>query len=105
MRPITRSDVQRATEISARYPFAHGAPFHVGDPSAIGIQSLQEPDWGDPSPLGDDEVPVFWACGVTPQNAVLNAKPDICITHTPGCMLITDIDENQEVPVYSGAGR
>ena len=105
MRPIARSDVQRATEISARYPFAHGAPVHVGDPEAIGIHALDRPDWGDPNPVGDDEVPVFWACGVTPQNAVLNAKPDICITHTPGCMLITDVDESLEVPVYRGAGR
>ncbi|MCP5002079.1 MAG: putative hydro-lyase [Hyphomicrobiales bacterium] len=105
MRPIARADVDRTREISARYPFAHGAPIHLGEPHAIGIASLDEPDWGDACAVGDDEVPVFWACGVTPQNAVLNAKPDICITHTPGCMLVTDIDENQEVPVYAGTGR
>ncbi|MEX3009246.1 putative hydro-lyase [Hoeflea sp. TYP-13] len=105
MRPIARADVERATSISARYPFAHGAPVHIGNPEAIGIVSLDQPDWGDACAIGEDEVPVFWACGVTPQNAVLNAKPEICITHTPGCMLITDIDENQEVPVYNAAGR
>lgn len=102
MRPINKDEVERATAISARYPIAHGGPLHVGDPAAIGITDLDQPDWGDACPVADDEVPVFWACGVTPQNAVLNAKPDLCITHTPGCMLITDVDENQEVPVFQG---
>ncbi|WP_136657113.1 putative hydro-lyase [Nitratireductor sp. XY-223] len=103
MRPIKRDDVERAAAISARYPFAHGGPLHVGPAEAIGIDALDRPDWGEACTIGDDEVPVFWACGVTPQNAVLNARPQICITHKPGCMLITDIDESQEVPVYRPA--
>ncbi|MDA4846722.1 putative hydro-lyase [Hoeflea poritis] len=103
MRPIKRSDVERVTAISARYPFAHGGPLHVGAPEAIGIAALERPDWGEACAIAEDEVPVFWACGVTPQNAVLNARADICITHQPGCMLITDVDESQEVPVYRPA--
>ncbi|WP_419912401.1 putative hydro-lyase [Hoeflea sp.] len=103
MRPIKESDVERVTAISSRYPFAHGGPLHVGKPGAIGIETLDRPDWGDACSIGADEVPVFWACGVTPQNAVLNARPDICITHKPGCMLVTDVDESQEVPVFRPA--
>ncbi len=104
MRPIRLGDVDRAVEISALYPHAHGAPIHVGDPAAIGITDLDSPDWGEPCRVDDDEVPVFWGCGVTPQNAVLQARPPICITHTPGCMLITDVDEMRQVPVIGDAG-
>ncbi len=99
MRPIREQDVEKAVSISARYPHAHGAPVHVGNPAELGISDLNAPDWGEACSVGSDETPVFWACGVTPQNVVLAAKPEICITHTPGCMLITDIDENQKVPV------
>lgn len=103
MRPIRVADVDRAIAISAQYPHAHGSPIHVGDPLAIGIADLDAPDWGVVCHVGDDEVPVFWGCGVTPQNAVLQARPPLCITHTPGCMLITDVSEHELVPVIGSA--
>lgn len=93
MRPVRRDDLDRVREICARYPLAHGAPVHVGDPAAIGIDSLDAPDWGESVLVNEDEESVFWACGVTPQVAIMNAKPDLCITHAPGAMLIADIDE------------
>jgi len=98
MRPIDNDRVADAVGISKNYPLAHGAPVHVGDPEAIGIANLNAPDWGDPPLNHGDRTPVFWACGVTPQNAIRQAKPPICITHKPGCMLITDIDEFAETP-------
>ncbi len=69
----------------------------------IGIADLNEPDWGDPSPVGDDEIAVFWACGVTPQAAIINAKPAISITHKPGQMLITDIPDDAPVAIIRPA--
>ncbi|MEM6383284.1 MAG: putative hydro-lyase [Pseudomonadota bacterium] len=93
MRPIAEADVQRAISISARYPQAHGAPVHIGAPGEIGIADLMQPDWGDPVEVHTGEVPVFWACGVTPQVALRAARPSLCITHAPGSMLITDLDE------------
>lgn len=99
MRPIREGDLERVTEICARYPLAHGAPIHAGDPDEIGITDLERPDWGDPTPIADGEIPVFWACGVTPQNAIIRARPAICITHTPGCMLITDVDDHAPTPI------
>ncbi len=90
MRPLKAADVVRATEITSRFPSMHGAPIHVGDPALIGIAELSRPDYGDPVPLSADEVPVFWACGVTPQAVVIAARPSFCITHAPGCMLVTD---------------
>jgi uncharacterized protein YcsI (UPF0317 family) len=93
MRPLPAHLVDRAAAISARYPHAHGGPVHVGDPAAIGISDVSRPDWGDPVPVGPGEVPMFWACGVTPQAAILRAAPRIAITHAPGHMLITDADE------------
>jgi uncharacterized protein YcsI (UPF0317 family) len=105
MRPIRRADVDRAVEISGHYPQAHGSPIHIGDPGEIGIDDLDSPDWGEPCTFSSDEIPVFWGCGVTPQNAVLRARPALCITHTPGCMLITDVDEHQQVPVIDPATR
>ncbi len=91
MRPFTAADAIRAVQITTRLPKAHGAPVHLGDPALIGITDLAAPDFGDAVELRDDELPVFWACGVTPQVAVRNAKPPICITHVPGKMLITDL--------------
>jgi uncharacterized protein YcsI (UPF0317 family) len=76
---------------------------HVGDPAALGIADLNRPDWGDPAPVTGDQVPVFWACGVTPQAAIEAAAPPLCITHKPGHMLITDIPEDAETPVLSPA--
>ena len=99
MRSVCEERVDEVIQISRRFPLAHGAPVHVGDPKAIGITDLSSPDWGDPAPVGANEVPVFWACGVTPQVAIKVAQLPICITHKPGCMLITDIAEDAEVPV------
>lgn len=99
MRAIPQDRVDEVTEISRRYPLAHGAPVHVGDPGKIGIADVAQPDWGDPAPVAPGEVPVFWACGVTPQVAVAQAKLPLCITHKPGHMLITDVAEDAEVPV------
>jgi uncharacterized protein YcsI (UPF0317 family) len=100
MRVIDANRVDEAVEISRRYPMAHGGPLHIGDPSLIGLNDLSKPDWGDsPAALGD-KIPVFWACGVTPQNAIMRAQLPIMISHTPGHMLITDIDDQAEVPVY-----
>ncbi|MEZ5931960.1 MAG: putative hydro-lyase [Alphaproteobacteria bacterium] len=93
MRMIETDRIGDAVRISAAYPLAHGAPVHVGDPAAIGIPDLASPDWGDP-PVPDQHcTPVFWACGVTPQRAIRKARPPLCITHRPGSMLITDLDE------------
>jgi uncharacterized protein YcsI (UPF0317 family) len=91
MRPFRPADAIRAIQITSRFPLSHGAPVHFGDPSAIGIADLARPDYGDPTEIKADEVPVFWACGVTPQVAIRNAGVELCITHEPGCMLITDL--------------
>ena len=91
MRPIRSGDVAKAVTVTARFPSAHGAPVHVGDPAALGIRDLGRPDWGDPQPLGPGQVPVFWACGVTPQAVALASKPPFMITHSPGHMFITDL--------------
>ena len=100
MRPLRGGDVPRAVEICARYPLAHGAPVHVGDPAAIGIAALGRPDWGDAVTILPDEVPVFWACGVTSQNTLLSAGIPLVITHAPGHMLISDIDEDAALPIW-----
>jgi uncharacterized protein YcsI (UPF0317 family) len=68
----------------------HGAPVHLGKPESIGIKDIAKPDWGDAVPIHDDEIPVFWACGVTPQSVIMAVKPEFCITHYPGAMLVTD---------------
>ncbi|MFN3937225.1 MAG: putative hydro-lyase [Gemmobacter sp.] len=96
MRTIPAARVPDARAISARFPHAHGAPVHAGDPARIGIADLARPDWGDAAPLPKDHVPVFWACGVTPQAAIAAARPTLCITHKPGHMLITDIPDGVE---------
>lgn len=90
MRPIKTADVQRATDITAAVPNAHGAPIHAGDPTAIGIPDVARADFGDAIDVRADETPVFWACGVTPQVALQNARLPIAITHRPGSMLVTD---------------
>lgn len=91
MRPLSVPDTIRAVEITSRFPDAHGTPVHFGDPGAIGIEDIGRPDWGDAAVIREGEIPVFWACGVTPQVAIRKARPPICITHAPGHMLITDI--------------
>ncbi|SEL18421.1 Uncharacterized protein YcsI, UPF0317 family [Roseovarius azorensis] len=99
MRAIPENQVKRVRDISRRYPLAHGAPIHAGDPAEIGIRDIARPDWGDPAPVEPGHVPVFWACGVTPQVAVEQARLPLCMTHKPGHMLVTDIAEDAEVPV------
>jgi uncharacterized protein YcsI (UPF0317 family) len=91
MRPLKPGDAIRAIQITSRFPSVHGAPVHIGLPAAIGIADLARPDYGDPVPVGNDELPVFWACGVTPQAVIAAVKPEFCITHAPGSMLITDL--------------
>ncbi len=91
MRPIPPDKVVRAAQITSRYASVHGGPVHIGDPSVIGIRNLRRPDFGDPVTIRKGEIPVFWACGVTPQAVVMHVKPDLCITHTPGHMFITDL--------------
>jgi uncharacterized protein YcsI (UPF0317 family) len=90
MRPLTPADAIRAVQITTRFPSVHGAPVHLGKPELIGIRDLSNPDYGDPLPVNDDEIPVFWACGVTPQSVIATARPDFCITHYPAAMLVTD---------------
>ena len=90
MRPMKAADAIRAVQITTRFPSVHGAPVHLAKPEAIGIKDIAKPDWGDPVPIGDDEIPVFWACGVTPQSVIMAVKPEFCITHYPGAMLVTD---------------
>ena len=90
MRPLNPANAIRAVQITSRFPAVHGAPVHLGLPEAIGIRNLVQPDFGDPADMGSDELPVFWACGVTPQVAVESARPSLCITHKPGAMLLTD---------------
>ncbi len=103
MRAIPIKKLEDVRAISANFPMAHGPPVHWGDPAEIGIADLNAPDWGDPSPVSDEDIAVFWACGVTPQAAILRAKLDIAITHKPGQMLITDIPEDAELPIISPA--
>ena len=98
MRPIPAALVSRAVQISGRFPAVHGAPVHVGDPGALGIRDLSKPDFGDPVSIRPGEVPVFWACGVTPQAVAMQAKPPLMISHAPGHMFITDMrDESLAV--------
>jgi uncharacterized protein YcsI (UPF0317 family) len=91
MRPMTAANAIRAVQITARVPAVHGAPIHLGDPSLIGIRDIGTPDFGDAVDILPGELPVFWACGVTPQSVVMAAAPAFCITHAPGYMLITDL--------------
>jgi uncharacterized protein YcsI (UPF0317 family) len=90
MRPIRRNQIVRAVQVTSRFPATHGAPVHIGDPAAIGIQDIAHPDFGDPVEIRQGEVPVFWACGVTPQAVALSCKAPLLITHSPGRMFITD---------------
>lgn len=95
MRPFVPRDAIRMIQICSRFPSVHGAPVHFGDPQAIGINNIDTPDYGDAVTIKPGEVPVFTACGVTPQAAIMQAKPDFCITHSPGCMLVTDIPNSK----------
>ena len=93
MRPIPASRVADAVRISGRYPAVHGAPVHVGDPAALGIADLQAPEFGDAPEVREGEIPVFWACGVTPQAAVMASRPPFAVTHAPGYMYVTDVPD------------
>ncbi len=95
MRPMKAAAVIRAIQVTSRFPNVHGAPVHLGNPALIGIAHLDRPDYGDAVEVLDDEIPVFWACGVTPQAALAQARPAFCITHAPGAMLITDLLNQQ----------
>ena len=90
MRPFTPAQAIEAVILTSRYPLAHGAPVHLGDPDAIGIPDLMRPDFGDAVTIRTGEIPVFWARGVTPQAVLMEAKPEFAITHSPGCMFVTD---------------
>jgi uncharacterized protein YcsI (UPF0317 family) len=95
MRPIPYEKVVKAVTVTERLPQVHGTPIHIGDPAHIGIKDLQKPDFGDPVPIHEGEVPVFWACGVTPQAVAMQVKPSFLITHSPGHMFITDVKNSQ----------
>ncbi len=95
MRPFKAADATRAADITSRFSRVHGAPVHWGDPLQIGIPDLSKPDYGDAVDVLADEIPVFWACGVTPQAAIAQSRPAFCITHAPGAMLITDLLNHQ----------
>lgn len=95
MRPIPQKDVVRAAQVTSRFPAVHGGPIHIGDPEAIGVSNIQQPDFGDAVTIREGEVPVFWACGVTPQSIAMETKPAIMITHAPGHMFITDIRDEK----------
>ena len=93
MRPIHRTRVVKAVQVTSRFPNAHGAPVHIGEPRAIGVEDLGKTDYGDPTTVQEEEVPVFWACGVTPQAVAAASKPPLMITHAPGHMFITDLKD------------
>jgi len=95
MRPIPSRQVVKAMEVTARFPKAHGAPVHIGDPATIGIEDLARPDFGDAVTVRKGEIPLFWACGVTPQVAAREARPELMITHAPGHMFITDLRDDE----------
>lgn len=94
MRPIPADQVATAVRVTARMPQVHGAPVHVGSPESLGISDLSRPDFGDPVEAEPGDVPVFWACGVTPQAAVMASRPPFAITHAPGHMLVTDVSDS-----------
>jgi len=95
MRPIPEQHIVRAVQVTSRFPSVHGAPVHIGNPEGIGIKNIHQPDFGDSVTIKEGEVPVFWACGVTPQAVAMQVKPEIMITHAPGHMFITDVRDEQ----------
>lgn len=91
MRPFKRKDIDPVCEITARFSKTHGAPLYIGDPAVIGIKDINTPDYGEAVTINDDEIPVFWGCGVTSQRILREAKLPLLITHAPGKMLIADV--------------
>jgi uncharacterized protein YcsI (UPF0317 family) len=98
MRPFRPAQAIRAVQITSRFPAVHGAPIHLGHPHSIGIADIARPDYGDAVPVEADEIPVFWACGVTPQAVIAAAKLPFAMTHAPGMMLVTDL-RNKDLAV------
>ena len=96
MRPLLPPQAIQAVQITSGFSKAHGAPVHIGDPAYLGIEDLDRPDYGDPVSVYEGETPVFWACGVTPQAVILQAKPELAITHAPGHMFVADVPDTQE---------
>ena len=90
MRPFKAGELPLVVSASGRYPSMHGAPVHIGDSETLGIRDLAEPEFGEPVEIEEGQLPVFWACGVTPQAVAMKAKPPLVITHSPGHMFITD---------------
>ena len=90
MRPYLPEEIPLAVAISGRYPTMHGAPVHVGDPDSLGVKDLNDPEFGEAVEIAENQVPVFWACGVTPQAVAMSARPPLMITHSPGHMFVTD---------------
>jgi uncharacterized protein YcsI (UPF0317 family) len=99
MRSFTPAGAIRAIQITSRFPSVHGAPVHIGMPESIGIADIMKPDYGDAVEVAAGELPVFWACGVTPQAIIAEAKPEFAITHAPGCMLVTD-KRNMDMAIF-----
>jgi len=95
MRPIPLDRVAKAVEVTARYPMVHGAPVHIGDPAALGIVDIARPDYGEAVTIREGEVPVFWACGVTPQAVARQARPELMLTHAPAHMFVTDLRNDE----------
>ena len=93
MRPVPAAQVVTAVQVTGRMPAVHGAPVHVGSPASLGIPDLAVPDFGDPVEAQEDDVPVFWACGVTPQAALMASRPPFAVTHAPGSMFVTDVPD------------
>lgn len=102
MRPMPAADAIEAVQISAHFPLAHGAPVHLGDPAEIGIADIHAPDYGDAPDIRAGDIPVFWACGVTPQAALAASRPAFAITHAPGHMLVTDIPAGRAEALLTG---
>lgn len=105
MRPMLAADAIEAVRICERFPLAHGAPVHLGDPAQIGIGDIMAPDYGDAPEIREGEIPVFWACGVTPQAAIDAARPELAITHAPGHMLVTDIPSGRAEAMLTGVNN
>ena len=99
MRSFKPADAIRAIQVTSRFPAVHGAPVHIGLPEAIGIKNIMKPDYGDAVAMEEGELPVFWACGVTPQAVIAAVRPEFAITHAPGAMLVTD-RKNSEFAIF-----
>ena len=95
MRPMTPTQAIKAVQITSRFSWSHGAPIHIGDPNEIGISTLTKPDYGEPVEILPGEIPVFWACGITPQAVALESSVELMITHSPGHMFITDVTNDE----------